>query len=183
MRDRHSWILCAFIICCGLLVENRSAVGYEAAVEKQALRTALEQYSSCNQTCATDLAVVIVDKTIEEGLDLIASLQTLATAKNKLMRAALFYTLARRAVERGEKIVSTHGACAQECDKLHSDVVTLARAGLLGPMLRDGRIDSAVFANPKILAVYIKYLKPIPPENLPWHFHNQDWWRRVRDSA
>jgi hypothetical protein len=150
--------------------------------EKEALRKALEQYTACNTTCAAQLSGIIVDQGIEQGLDLVASVPAISAAPNKL-KLALFYVVLRRAVARGEKIVSSHGACSTECDKLNADAVTLGRAGALGPLIRNGNVDPQTFQDPRVLQTYLKYVKPVPADQLPWQFKNDDWWKKLSSTS
>jgi hypothetical protein len=163
-------------------VAQAQAQAWDASLERDALRQALEKNTSCNTKCATGLAQVIVDQGIEEGLDLVATLQK-AGDKPTTLQLALLYELMRRSATRGEKIVSSHGACANECDKLNADAVALARAGALGPMLKGGKVDVQVLQDPRILQIYMKYIKPIPADKLPWQFKNDDWWKRLSNTA
>jgi hypothetical protein len=158
------------------------APSWDPALERDALRQALEKDTSCNAKCAIGLASVIVDQGIEEGVDLVATLQKAGNSPGTL-QLALLYELMRRSATRPEKIVSSHGACSNECDKLNADVVTLARAGALGPMLKGDKVDLQVLRDPRILQIYMKYIKPIPADKLPWQFKNDDWWKRLSNSA
>jgi hypothetical protein len=167
--------------CCAIST-GAIAQTWSPAIEKEALRQALQQNTSCNAACATNLAHVIVDQTVDEGLDLVATLKTAAKAPRAL-QLALLYALMRRSAERGEKIVSSHGACSTSCDQLNSDVVALARAGALGPMLKDGKIDPATFQDQRVLNIYLKYVKPLDTDKLPWQFQNDDWWKKISATS
>lgn len=172
-------------------VTTISASPWKAVIEKEALRKALQEYTECNQNCAIELATIIIDKGIDQAIDLVASIPNISSEKNKntsaeknkKLRIALFYALARRSAERGEKIMSSHGACSNSCDKLNSDIVELARAGALGPMLKDDKVDPEIFKNQRILEIYLKYVKPIPPNQLPWTFHNDEWWKKIGSTG
>jgi hypothetical protein len=166
-----------------LLTGSATGETWNPTVEKQALQTALQQDKDCNQACALSLAGVTIDQSIEQALDLVASLPQIAKANSVKVQIALFYAMIRRASLRGEKIVSTHGACSNKCDQLNSDVVALARSGALGPMLHDGTVDPAIFQDQRIFQIYLKYVTPIPSNKLPWQFHNEDWWKKIASTA
>jgi hypothetical protein len=173
-----------------LLTGSATSETWNPTMEKQALQTALQQDKDCNQACAISLAGVIIDQGIEQALDLVASLRKIERADDSKEKAdsikvqiALFYAMIGRASLRGEKIISTHGACSNKCDQLNSDVVALARSGALGPMLHDGKVDPAIFQDQRIFQIYLKYVTPIPSNKLPWQFHNEDWWKKIASTA
>jgi hypothetical protein len=166
-----------------MFVSVAHAASYDPTIEREQLQRALQQYTQCNQECAASLAGTIINSSVEEAVDLIAATKGLSTTTNKGMKAALVYGLFRRSYERAEKIVSSHGACSSQCDAMSADVVTLGRAGLLGPMVKGGKIDTAALESPEGLKVFLKYVKPIDPNKLPWQFHNEQWWKRIQNTA
>jgi hypothetical protein len=178
---RLSSFLISFVLLFSAATEAISQA-WDGGIEKDALQKALEQDTACNAKCASALALVIIDKSTEEAVDLVASVKK-AAAQPPPIQLAMLYALLRRTATRGEKIVSSHGACSNQCDKLNADAVALARAGVLGPMLRDGKVDPAVFKDPRIVDIYMKYIKPIPPGQLPWQFNNEDWWKKLSSTS
>lgn len=152
-------------------------------LERETLEYNLMKFTDCNKVCATELARNVIDGSIDEALDLIASIKAGASEKNKRLRGILIYQFARRTYERGETVISKYGACSRTCDELHRDIVTLGKAGALGPLLKGSGANPAIFSDPKIVGILLKHLKPVDPAKLPWQFHNQNWWKLLERTA
>ena len=158
---------------------------YISSVDKKALQIALDQYTSCNKECAVGLSATLVDGSIDQGLDLVASVPKLATEKNTKLRMVLFYALVRRAYEKGGKVVSSYGACSNQCDALNAQIVVLGRSGALGPMIHNQKVDERIFSNAEVVKAYEAFVKPIDGNALkvPWQFYNEAWWKKIESTA
>src|ERR1700680_1141315 len=109
---RLSSFLISFVLLISAVTEAMSQA-WDAGIEKDALQKALEQDSTCNTKCASALALVIIDKSTEEAVDLVATVKK-AAVQPQPIQLAMLYALLRRTATRGEKIVSSHGACSNQ---------------------------------------------------------------------
>lgn len=166
-----------------LVSASMGAVAQVSAEQQQALKVSLESYSSCNEGCAAEVAKTIGNEGVDAFLGFVGASAIKPTDENKKLRMATWFVFMRSVNESGKKVASTHAVCAARCDVMHADIVTLGRAGVLGPLLKDGKVDEQLLNNPKVLEMYLKYVKPVPPEQLPWQFHNQSWWKKVTGTA
>jgi hypothetical protein len=166
-----------------LVSASMGAAAQVSAEQQQALKVSLESYSSCSAGCAAEVAKAVGNEGVDTFLGFVGAIAVKSTDKNKKLRIATWFVFMRSVYESGKKVVSTHAVCANACDAMHSDIVTLGSAGVLGPLLKKGRVDEQLLNNPKVFETYQKYVKPVPPEQLPWQFHNQSWWKKVASTA
>jgi hypothetical protein len=80
-------------------------------------------------------------------------------------------------------MVDSYKACAQSCDALYSDVVDLARAGLLGPITHEKPIPADWFMDPRVKDIWQKYFKSLQPLDLPVEFRNDSKWKAILNTA
>jgi hypothetical protein len=144
----------------------------------------LSSYGQCNQSCAADLAVLIVDQSAASALAIAGLVKG---GQSKALKGPsgylALYVVLRQIWTSGGKIVDTHKVCAQTCDKLYSDVVELGRAGLLGPITNSTPVPEDWFKEPKVKALWDKHIKPLKPSDLPAAFHNDARWREIMNTA
>ena len=164
-----------------LSCQNSVAQRPISEVQKDELAAALSLYSKCNAACSAAVAGNVLDQGVDASLAFVAALA--ATPANKKTAMAAWYVFARTVFQGGSKVVSNHGACAAKCDAMYSDIVSLGQAGVLGPLLKDGKVNEAALNNPKVVEAYSRYLKPLPSGSLPWQFHNEKWWDKVNHTA
>ena len=150
-------------------------------VEKAELATALSNYSQCNASCSAEVVGNVWDQGVDVSLAFVSALAATPTGRKAALAA--WYVFARTTYQGAGKVVSSHGACANTCDAMYADIVTLGQAGVLGPLLKDGKVDEAALTNPKVLDAYLKHVKPVPSGKLPWQFHNQAWWDKISKTA
>lgn len=161
----------AVMTCFLALAAVAPANAYDAAVDKAALKTALQQYGSCSGDCAAALVPLILNASVDVGLKTLGTMKATEKA-SKMVKYASFYALIRMINETGAKVLKEHKACYETCDSLNKEIVELGRAGLLGPMLKDGKIDEAAFSNQRIIDAFTKFLKPI---QLPAEEKGEAW--------
>lgn len=166
-----------------MILASSGAAAQVSAEQQQALKVSLESYSSCNAGCAVEVAKTMGNEGVDTFLGFVGASAVKSTDKNKMLRIATWYVFMRSVYESGKKVASTHVVCANKCDAMHADIITLGSAGVLGPLLKNGKVDEQLLNNPKVLETYLKYVKPVPPEQLPWQFHNQSWWKKVASTA
>jgi len=166
-----------------LVSASMGAIAQVSAEQQTALKVSLESYSSCNAGCAAEVAKTMGNEGVDAFLGFVGASAVKSTDKNKMLRMATWFVFMRSVYESGKKVVSTHAVCANTCDAMHADIVTLGRAGVLGPLLKNGKVDEQLLNNPKVLETYLKYVKAVPPEQLPWQFHNQSWWKKIASTV
>jgi hypothetical protein len=147
----------------------------DAAIDRAALKLAFQSYGSCNQDCAESLAVDILDEGVNTGLGAVGAIKL--TNASDIVKYATFYALIRSIVRSGEKIVDNNKACYTACDALNKEIVALGSAGLLGPMLKGGKIDESALTNQKIIDAYQKFIKPT---QLPAEEKGPNWDKYIK---
>jgi hypothetical protein len=135
-------------------------LAYDPKLDEAALTTALQKYTSCSTDCAKQLGLQILNESADVGLKAVGAIKSNDSAPNAI-KVATFYVLLRSIYESGKKIGANNVACYQTCDELNKEIVTLGRSGLLGPMLKGGKLDESTFDSPKVIDAYQKFLKPV----------------------
>jgi hypothetical protein len=148
-------------------------------IDKAKLKAAIEQYSGCQTTCAEDLAVQLVDSGVDVALSTVGVIKSSPKLPNAL-KVLTFYAFARNVYTAGGKIINDNAACYQKCDDLSKAIVTLGRAGALGPMKRDEAIDPEILKNAKVLDAYQQFIKPIP---LPAEERSKEWGKYIESLS
>jgi hypothetical protein len=157
------------------------AVAFDLQTNKEDVRRALEVYTSCNGSCALDLAEKIGNESVDLGLETVGFLASArSTDVSKRVKVVMFYALMRSAYERSKKVISTHAVCTNKCDELNQEIVTLGRAGLLGPMTRGEQVNEAALNKPEIWNAYLRFVKPV---QLPAEHRGERWWRHIESLS
>ena len=60
--------------------------------------------------------------------------------------------------------------------ELNQEIVTLGRAGFLGPMTRGEQVNEAALNKPEIWNAFLRFVKPI---QLPAEHRGEQWWRYI----
>jgi hypothetical protein len=168
-----------------LLVTSQGAIAQAKIGEEQRKEFVrrLAAYGQCNQSCAADVAKVILD----EGGAATLAVAGLAKGDSKVLKGPAgilsFYLVLNQIWAGGNKIVDTHKVCAQSCDKLYSDIQELGSAGLLGPITAGKPIPEEWFKDPKVKALWDKHIKPLKASDLPAAFHNDARWKEIMNTA
>ncbi|MBX5157669.1 hypothetical protein HJB89_11100 [Rhizobium sp. NZLR8] len=176
MRSKSTILISApvqrLVLAAGLaaMLLASSSFAQDASAYKKELRSALESYTACTTSCSATLAADIIDKGVDMGLKTVGALKT--SSSKDSVKYVTFYVLMRSIYDSGAKLINDNAACYNTCDSLNKEIVELGRAGLLGPMLKDGNIDEATFTNQRILDAYQKFVKPI---QLPAKEKGPDW--------
>jgi|ERR1043166_5316612 hypothetical protein len=161
-----------------LLLGEAFGQPYDPKIDQQALQMALDQYTSCQKACAVGLATDFFNAGVEGGLKLVGAAATFS--KDKKVGALAFYAAARGIYQSGKKVIETEATCSGSCDDLNKEIVALGRAGLLGPMLKGGKVDKDALDNARVFNAYIKYIKPIP---LPAEERSKEWWKYIQSLS
>jgi hypothetical protein len=145
------------------------------------LEKALADYTTCNSQCAKELSKKIGNESVDQILETVGFIEGAKSDKiSKKLKVLAFYAFLRSAYERGKTVVRTHKVCANRCDALNQEIVTLGRAGILGPMLRGKEVDSVALSRAEIWDAYLKYVKPI---ELPAEHRSEEWWKFIQSSG
>lgn len=157
------------------------AVAFDLEVNRTELEIAFTKYTECNSGCAKELALQIGDESVEEALETVGIIEGTKSKKiSKKLKVLGFYAFMRSAFERGKEIVNANNVCANQCDALNKEIVTLGRAGLLGPMLRGEEVNSEALSKPEIWDAYLKFVKPI---ELPAEHKGDEWWKYIQSLS
>ncbi|WP_187640171.1 hypothetical protein [Bosea sp. F3-2] len=147
-------------------------------IDNASLEADIAAYSSCQATCAKDLAKQLLDSGIDITLTTVGYVQ--GSNKSDKLKVLTFYAYVNRVIASGQKVVGSNAACYQTCDGLNQAIVTLGSLGALGPMKRGQRVDPAILQNPKVIEAYKKYIKPI---QLPAEQRSREWEKFVSSTA
>lgn len=157
------------------------AHAFDLKANKEDVRRALELYTSCNKTCAIELAEKLGNESVDQVLETVGfTAAAKSDATSKKVKVLAFYAFLRSAYGRGKSVVKTHAVCAKSCDELNAAVVTLGRAGLLGPMIRGDKVDETALTKSEIWEAYIKLVKPI---QLPAEHRSEEWWKFIKSLS
>jgi len=184
MKQTQIWA--SYFLSVAVYVVGAEAVSAQApvdSVQRQELASRLSSYGSCNASCAKDLAGLIADEGVSSALVVLG----LTKGNSKLLKGPVGYLSAYAAFVKikasGGKIIDTYKVCVQTCDGLYKDVVDLGSAGLLGPITKDTPVPETWFADPKVKAIWEKYIRPLNSQELPAQFHNDARWKEIADTA
>ena len=171
-------ILCALILGPWMITQVDA---FDLQANKEDVRRALQGYTSCNSSCAVELAEKIGNESVDLGLETVGFLASArSTEVSKKVKVVMFYALMRSAYERSKKVISTHAVCASKCDELNKEIVSLGRAGLLGPMTRGEQVNETALNKPEIWNAYLRFVKPV---QLPAEHRGEQWWRYVKSLS
>lgn len=152
--------------------------------QREELKSRLSSYGQCQATCAEDLAVLIVDKGVDDAL---AVAGLIKGGKSKPLSGPTgklaFYAVLRKIYNSVGEVIDAYGVCSSSCDALHKDVVELGRSGLLGPITKGQPIPEDWFEDPRVRKIWDEYIKPLDPSDLPWQFHNDKRWAEIMNTA
>lgn len=157
-----------------------AALAFDLKANKEDVRKALELYTSCSKNCAVELAEKLGNESIDQILETVGYTAAAKSDTSKKVKVLAFYAFLRSAYSRGKSVVKTHAVCAQSCDQLNDAIVTLGRAGLLGPMVRGDKLDEAALSRPEIWEAYVKFVNPI---QLPAEHRSEEWWKFIRSLS
>ena len=156
-----------------------------AGASKDSMKTELQyqlnRYTSCQKECSKELAADIINGSIDVALATFG-LNEVQT-KSKTLRNISFLAYIRLVYETGNKSILSEKMCSSKCDAMYNDIVTLGRKGALGPLVKGKELDDEFFNDQDVLNILKKYVKPINPEDLPPHFHNEIWWNQIQNTV
>lgn len=145
------------------------------------LQQELEYYTSCQQTCAKELAQDVFNGSVEAVLAFVALDEV--KSKPPAIGYLAFYAALRLVYNNGEKAILNNKMCSNKCDSMYNDIVTLGRKGALGSLAKGKELSKPLVEDPEVINILMKYVKPIKIEDLPANFHNEKWWSEVRRTG
>lgn len=163
-----------------MFVGNLYAEEYSTEIAKNELETALNNYTSCTESCASELGNMIFSKAPSVVLTAFGVMKGSESDNPNSIKVLSWIAFLQYVHNTGKTIVNENAACYQSCDKLNDDIVRLGRAGLLGPMLKGNNIDVDALSSSEAFSSYLKFVKPI---QLPAVHRDEKWWKELQSTG
>ena len=175
-----------FVALLFAILSNLPSSAHAQAVseaQRQELTRRLSSYDSCNLSCAEDLVVLTCNEGVADALAVLGLAKGGGTLLKGPVKYLSLYAVFQKIKASGGKIVDTYKVCAQSCDDLYRDIAELSSAGLLGPITKQNPIPETWFNDPKVQAIWDKYIRPLKPSDLPAQFQNDARWKEIMNTG